>query len=416
VTDRLLVYPLLLVTILPLVFLLRDASRWLLVPILRHVVVLAAGIIAIFTGWVGLAWALFVVLIVVPRLVYRWAVHSLKAGHVKRATRLRQVARLGIADPVDSENLPALVRGELRLWQLWSLAGTQQWTRVIEFYETVHSWGVLSFAMQARLAVARAYAEGGQLEEAARHLAFVALAPRLVGVVESEYLAVRTLVGNGAEADLLRHAEAQTAEWRTLLSWRRPGRVTAGLLVVLGVVLIMDGFGETPLYVGFGNLPFSAAHGEWYRPVTAVFLHAGWEHLLMNGVALWLFATAIEKTSSGWRMLVCFLVSGAAANCVSAALGSFDVSVGASGGVFGLVGAFGVAVYRLRAPAQAGLRRQMLLMLALMVVTDFVIGSLEPQIDNMAHTGGFVSGILLALLLTPKSSTPRPPTSIVQPT
>jgi rhomboid protease GluP len=100
-------------------------------------------------------------------------------------------------------------------------------------------------------------------------------------------------------------------------------------------------------------------------------------------------------------MLACFLFAGSAANCVSAALGSFDVSVGASGGVFGLVGAFGVAVYRLRAPAQRGLRRQMLWLLGLMIVTDLGIGGLESQIDNLAHAGGFVFGVGLAILARP---------------
>ncbi|MEI6084548.1 MAG: rhomboid family intramembrane serine protease [Verrucomicrobiota bacterium] len=400
--DRLLVYPLLLVTILPFVFLLRNAARCLLIPILRHLVVLTAGVVAIFTGDVALAWGLFLALILLPRFAYSWAGRYLQAGQVVWANRLRQVARFGVKDPVTSENLPAFVRGELRLWQLWTLTGTRHWAQAIELYEATATWGLLNLAMPARLAVARAYAETGQFDRAVRNLVFVALSPRIVGALEREYLEVRTLVVNTPEFELLRHAEEQTAAWRRLLSWRPVGRITAGLVAILGTIFIIDLFTGTPLYLRFGNQPFNVSHGEWYRPVTALFLHAGWEHLLMNAAAVWVFGTAIEKSWGAGRMLVCFLLAGTAANCVSASFGSFDVSVGASGGVFGLVGAFGVAVYRLRAPAQAGLRRQLLRMLGVLVATDFVIGGLEPRIDNLAHAGGFIAGIGFAVLLAPR--------------
>jgi rhomboid protease GluP len=373
----------------------------LLVPILRQLVVLVAGGVALFTGEVGLAWSLFGGLILLPRLLYRWAERSLRAGHVARANWLRKAARFGIPEPADADNLPAMIRGERRLWELWTLTGTRQWRSAVEFYESVATWGNPGLAMQARLAGARAYAECGQLEPAVRSLTLLALSPQTMGALAGEYRDVRALVATAPEFELLRHAELQMAEGWALLGWRRPGCVTVGLLAILGAVCGADYFAQTPLYVRFGNLPFTAASGEWYRPVTALFLHAGWEHWLMNAAALGIFGSAIERTWGGWRMLACFLVAGSAANCVSAALGSFDVSVGASGGVFGLVGAFGVAVYRLRAPAQRGLRRQMLWLLGLMLVTDLVIGGLETQIDNLAHAGGLVFGVGLALWVRP---------------
>jgi rhomboid protease GluP len=64
-----------------------------------------------------------------------------------------------------------------------------------------------------------------------------------------------------------------------------------------------------------------------------------------------------------------------------------------------VIGAFAVAVWRLRSPMYHALRRRLLVVLALMVATDFTIGGLEPQVDNLAHVGGFVAGILIALVL-----------------
>jgi membrane associated rhomboid family serine protease len=72
------------------------------------------------------------------------------------------------------------------------------------------------------------------------------------------------------------------------------------------------------------------------------------------------------------------------------------VSVGASGGVFALVGAFGVAVWRLRFPLLADTRRRLLVVLAVMVGVDFMIGFCEPLVDELAHVIGFAAGTALA--------------------
>jgi membrane associated rhomboid family serine protease len=204
--------------------------------------------------------------------------------------------------------------------------------------------------------------------------------------------------------DLLQRAEKDTAVWRALMFMGRPEPVTLVLLVMLAVVyLIGDVFLSSDLQEKFllwaGNSSATVQDGEWWRVFTALFLHANWLHLTMNGAGLWIFGTAVEKTMGRWRFLVVFLLSGALANLASAFVAHYDVAIGASGGIFGVIGAFAVAVWRLRSPMYHALRRRLLVVLALMVVTDFTIGGLEPQVDNLAHVGGFVAGILIALLL-----------------
>jgi len=207
--------------------------------------------------------------------------------------------------------------------------------------------------------------------------------------------------------ELLRRAEADTAAWRALLHMGRPEVVTLALLLAFAVVyLVSDVFLRSELQEQFlmwaGNSADTVGEGEWWRLVTALFLHANLLHLFMNGAGLWIFGSAVEKTMGRWRFLVVFLLAGVLGNLLSASMAHYDVAIGASGGIFGVIGAFGVAVWRLRSPMYHALRRRLLFVLTLMVATDFTIGGLEPHVDNLAHVGGFFAGILIAMVLGPR--------------
>ena len=211
--------------------------------------------------------------------------------------------------------------------------------------------------------------------------------------------------------DLLDRAEKETVVWRALMHMGRPEVVTLALLVAMAAVYLYgDVFWRGDMqekFVQWGNSFATVEDGEWWRVFTALFLHANWLHLTMNGAGLWIFGTAVEKTMGRWRFLAVFMLSGALANLASAFalhydLAHYDVAIGASGGIFGVIGAFAVAVWRLRSPLYHALRRRLLVVLALMVATDLTIGGLEPQVDNLAHVGGLVAGILIALVLYPR--------------
>ncbi len=216
------------------------------------------------------------------------------------------------------------------------------------------------------------------------------------------YGALDPVYAHGQE--LLRRAEKDSAGWRALMHMGRPERVTLSLLLVLATVhLVNDVFlrdeMQEKLLMWAGNSADSVKSGEWWRLFTALFLHANLLHLAMNGVGLWLFGSAVEKTMGRWRLLAVFLVGGALGNLASAWVAHYDVAIGASGGVFAVIGAFAVGVWRLRSPMYYALRRRLLVLLAVMVAADFTIGGLEPQVDNLAHVGGFFAGILLAVVL-----------------
>ena len=431
-TQRYFIYPLLFIvaTQLPPV-LLRD-RRWYAAQITQLGLILLAAVGAMIfeddIRWVWIAWGLFVAFVLAPRLLLRQAVRTMRArwwtlagrlvwgesGRLYRAhgavLKLWQAgnhpAAEALLDQLAAREMPEPIRGEVRMWKVWLLTAAVEWPRAIACYESVDSWGSLGMAMWARIHVARAYAEAGRFDAALRCLQLLALSPRTLGFLEKQFKRTRVFVlerlpaGYEADRQALAAAEAQSAAWRDLMRWGQPAPVTVALVALCAGIWLADKFVfDYALISAAGNMPDAVREGEWWRTLTALFLHANWLHLAMNGAALWLFGAAVEKTLGRWRLLVIFLVAGGVANFLSARIAQYDVSVGASGGIFGVVAAFGVALYRLRSPLYATVRRRMLLVLAGAVLIDFTIGGLEPQIDNFAHAGGFVVGLLLAAAL-----------------
>lgn len=136
------------------------------------------------------------------------------------------------------------------------------------------------------------------------------------------------------------------------------------------------------------------AEGRWWTLVTAIYLHGGLLHLLFNLLWIHQLAPAVEETFGRARLVVIFTASGVAGYALSNAAG-VGFSVGASGAVFGLLGAlvyygrarggwFGVAVFR-----QYGQWAVLLL----------VLGFFMPGVNNLAHLGGFGGGYLAGLAL-----------------
>jgi rhomboid protease GluP len=135
---------------------------------------------------------------------------------------------------------------------------------------------------------------------------------------------------------------------------------------------------------------------QYWRLVTAGFLHGGIIHLAFNCYALSIFGPLIEE-SFGWRkFLFIYLVSDIVAFYVSTILSPAHPSVGASGPLFGLLG-FGVIFGRFRGGARGrAVSSQIVRMMLPAIVMLFL-----PGFDNAAHAGGFACGALLALVVDP---------------
>jgi rhomboid protease GluP len=141
---------------------------------------------------------------------------------------------------------------------------------------------------------------------------------------------------------------------------------------------------------------------EYWRLVTAGFLHGSILHIAFNGWALFVLGAQVEEVFSTPRFLVIYFVSNIAGFYLSARMNS-GLSIGASAAIMGLIGAMVAFGHASKSSLGRQIRNQYLGWLGLNLVWGFLPGS---QIDNYAHIGGFLGGFAVAYLAgTPARST-----------
>jgi rhomboid protease GluP len=133
--------------------------------------------------------------------------------------------------------------------------------------------------------------------------------------------------------------------------------------------------------------------GEAWRLVSSMFLHAGFEHLLGNIVALYVLGIACEHAFGSATTAWLYAAAGVAGGLASAAVEPAP-TVGASGAIFGLMGCMVAALQRLRRVVQVRDRRIGFVM-AVWAVWQLAQGFASPFVANFAHLGGLVAGGLL---------------------
>ncbi len=141
-------------------------------------------------------------------------------------------------------------------------------------------------------------------------------------------------------------------------------------------------------------LPYLVATHEWWRLVTAMFLHGGLLHIGFNMMALLQLGPAIEELYGSARYLFIYLFTGAFGFLISASFGR-HFSLGASGAILGLVGVMLAVTTKRGGASMRDLRSKLISS----VVFLFVIGFMGMGIDNYAHGGGLLAGFLLGKIL-----------------
>ena len=137
--------------------------------------------------------------------------------------------------------------------------------------------------------------------------------------------------------------------------------------------------------------------GESWRLGTGMFMHAGFGHLIGNCFVLYILGLAAERAWGRGRALFIYMLSGVAASFATAFLQP-KPSVGASGAIFGLMGAVVVFFWRYGGALQARDRRIGAVLLGWGAL-QIMLGALSPYVDNCAHIGGALAGAMLALLV-----------------
>ena len=181
--------------------------------------------------------------------------------------------------------------------------------------------------------------------------------------------------------------------------------VTACLVIVNIVVFLLVDFtggSENTAYMvkcGAAYTPLIVEGGQWYRLVSSMFLHFGISHLLNNMLVLAVLGERLEAVMNRLAFVLVYFISGIGGNLVSMALEMrnehYAVSAGASGAVFGLMGALLYIVLRNHGRVLDISLKRMLIMVAMSVYLGFV----DAGVDNAAHLGGLAAGFVSAVLL-----------------
>jgi rhomboid protease GluP len=187
--------------------------------------------------------------------------------------------------------------------------------------------------------------------------------------------------------------------------------VTVLLLISIGILFIAEGLlgGSTNLQVleTLGaNVPPLVQEGQYWRLVASMFLHIGILHLAVNGWALYQLGSLFEILLGSSRLLLVYFASGIAGSIASVMFSRAELSAGASGAIFGLMGAL-IAFLLKRRENLTPQAKSLLMQLVGWAVVNVVFGFSVKGIDNAAHLGGAAAGFLLGLVLRPAGAPSR---------
>lgn len=144
-------------------------------------------------------------------------------------------------------------------------------------------------------------------------------------------------------------------------------------------------------------------NGEWWRALTAMFLHIGILHMMCNAWYLWVVGGAVEKVYGTGRFLVIYFLSGLAGSTTSLLFTPDLCSVGASGALFGVCGAALVFLHQHKNSIDSAVYTKAFNGTVMGIIAWLIIGRFA-NFDNGAHAGGLISGLILGALLMPDST------------
>ncbi|WP_309120173.1 rhomboid family intramembrane serine protease [Paenibacillus sp.] len=150
------------------------------------------------------------------------------------------------------------------------------------------------------------------------------------------------------------------------------------------------------IFGGFLKIPAEGVVPEYWRYVSSAFLHADFGHLLFNGFAIFVFAPPLERALGPMRYAVLFLFSAVMGNIFTNLYAGEVFSLGASGAVYGIFGAYVYYMIFHRRAMDPQSKKTIQTILIVGVVYSIVV----PHVNLYAHLGGFVGGLLLNGLYT----------------
>ena len=166
-------------------------------------------------------------------------------------------------------------------------------------------------------------------------------------------------------------------------------------IILLNIIVFMLSLLDYNMIINcFANYYINVKNGEIYRLLTACFVHANFLHIFFNMYALYYIGPMVEKYYGKLKYLLIYLGSGIMGSLFSVVL-SNNVSIGASGAIFGLFGSMLYFGYKYRATLDGFVRSGIIPVLFINLILGFIV----PNIDVYGHIGGLVGGLLLSYIV-----------------
>lgn len=191
-------------------------------------------------------------------------------------------------------------------------------------------------------------------------------------------------------------------------------RATPATSILIALILVAFGleFLGLPLYQWFANYGPNVWRGEVWRLVTCMFLHAGLLHLIVNLIAMVQLCRYYELMFGTRRFTILYFATGIVASVASASWNHVP-SVGASGAIFGILGAMITSIRRSPRWRNDPVGRSIVSQGVFLIIVNLVITWTVPQIDKAGHVGGLVAGLILGWILPQPALPPPPPAQVV---
>lgn len=177
-----------------------------------------------------------------------------------------------------------------------------------------------------------------------------------------------------------------------------------GINVIVFILMAINGAGifnpNALVHIDWGsNYSPLTLSGDWWRLITCVFIHFGIIHLVMNSYALYMAGVYLEPMLGKTKYIIAYLATGVFASLASLWWHSEGInSAGASGAIFGLYGIFLALLFTNLIPKQ--MRSSLLQSIGVFVVFNLIYGT-KSGIDNAAHIGGLLSGLIIGFIFYP---------------
>lgn len=167
-------------------------------------------------------------------------------------------------------------------------------------------------------------------------------------------------------------------------------------LIAINIIIYLIGMfvGQNKMISMLGLHPLLVQSGEYYRLITCMFMHANLMHLIFNMYALYIIGIQVENFFNKWKYSIIYLISGLTGALFSM-LFTRSWSVGASGAIFGLMGALLFFGYHHRVYLGTVIKSQIIPV----IIINLIIGFASTGIDNAAHIGGLIGGIIGSMMM-----------------